>query len=106
MDNVTKNHISNYMYRYGINSDNFNQLAEVIHQKEYFIYQKILLILENCRIINKNSFSITAEIDSEEYRYLLEDITNKFFTKIIGRTRTETKNQVIGNLFLKLIIYK
>ena len=38
MDNVTKNRISNYMYRYGINSDNFNQLAEVIHQKKYFIY--------------------------------------------------------------------
>ena len=38
MDNVTKNRISNHMYRYGINSDNFNELAEVIHQKEYFIY--------------------------------------------------------------------
>ena len=64
------------------------------------------MILENCRTINENSFSITAEIDSEEFRYLLEDITDNSFTKIIGKTRTETKNQVIGNLFLKLIIHK
>ena len=40
MDHVTKNRIHNYMYCYG--SDNFNQLAEVIYQKEYFIYRKIL----------------------------------------------------------------
>ena len=40
MDHVTKNRIHNYMYHYG--SDNFNQLADVIYQKEYFIYQKIL----------------------------------------------------------------
>ena len=89
MDHVTKNRIHNYMYRYG--SDNFNQLAEVIYQKEYFIYQKILQILENCRIINENLLSITAKIDSEEYRDLLEDITNKYFTKIIDRKKMRNK---------------
>ena len=89
MDHVTKNRIHNYMYCYG--SDNFNQLAEVIYQKEYFIYRKILLILENCRIINENLLSITAKIDSEEYRDLLEDITNKYFTKIIDRKKMRNK---------------
>ena len=104
-----KNRISNYMCRYGIvnNVDNFNQIAEEINKKEYFIYWKILLLLENCRIIEENSYSIIAEIDSEEYRYLLEDITKKFFTKIIKRTRLQTQKQVIGNLFFTtIIIYK
>ena len=77
------------MYCYG--SDNFNQLAEVIYQKEYVSYRKILLILENCRIINENLLSITAKIDSEEYRDLLEDITNKYFTKIIDRKKMRNK---------------
>ena len=77
------------MYCYG--SDNFNQLAEVIYQKEYVIYRKILLILENCRIINENLLSITAKIDSEEYRDLLEDITNKYFKKIIDRKKMRNK---------------
>ena len=77
------------MYCYG--SDNFNQLAEVIYQKEYVIYRKILLILENCRIINENLLSITAKFDSEEYRDLLEDITNKYFTKIIDRKKMRNK---------------
>ena len=40
MDNVTKNRISNYMYRYGINSDNFNQLAEVIIKKNTLFFER------------------------------------------------------------------
>ena len=28
------------MYRYGINSDNFNQLAEVIHQKNTLFIER------------------------------------------------------------------
>ena len=38
------------MYCYGIikNSENFDRLAEEIDKKEYFIYRKIFLLLENC----------------------------------------------------------
>ena len=102
MDHVTKNRIHNYMYCYG--SDSFNQLAEVIYQKEYFIYRKILLILENYRIINENLLSITAKIESEEYRDLLEDITNKYFTKIIdGKKNEKPKIKLLVIFFLHLL---
>ena len=83
MDNVQKNRISNIKYRYGIekNSENFNKLAMVMNQKECVIYKKFLTLLENCRIVTENSHSTTIEICSEEYRYLLEDISKKKFYK-------------------------
>ena len=45
------------------------------------------MLLENCRIVTENSYSITIEICSEEYRHLLEDISKKKFIKIIKRSR-------------------
>ena len=104
MDNVQKNRISNIMYRYGIekNSENFNKLAMVINQKEYVIYKEIFTLLEKCRIVTENSHSITIESCSEEYRYLLEDISKKIFIKIIKRRKVNFDT----NLFFTIIIYK
>ena len=104
MDNVQKNRISNIMYRYSIekNSENFNKLAMVINQKEYVIYKEIFTLLENCRIVTENSHSIIIEICLEEYRYLLEDISKKFFIKIIKRRKANFDT----NLFFTIIIYK
>ena len=108
MNNQTKNCSSNLMYCYGIikNSENFDRLAEEVDKKEYFIYRKIFLLLENCRIVNENAYCLTAEIDSEENTYLLQDIQKKVFIKVIGRRKVETNWQVIGNLFITIIIYK
>ena len=104
MDNVQKNWISNIMYRYGIekNSENFNKLAMVINQKEYVIYKEIFTLLENCRIVTENSHSITIEICSEEYRYLLENISKKIFIKTIKKRKVNFNT----NLFFNIIIYK
>ena len=89
MEDVQKNQISNIMYQYGIenNAENFNKLAMVINQKEYYIQKGFFILLENCRIVTENSYSITIEICSEEYRHLLEDISKKKFIKIIKRSR-------------------
>ena len=104
MDNVQKNWINNIMYRYGIekNSENFNKLAMVINQREYVIYKEIFTLLENCRIVTENSHSITIEICSEEYRYLLENISKKIFIKTIKKRKVNFNT----NLFFNIIIYK
>ena len=63
------------MYRYGIedNLDNFEKLANQINKKEYYMYRQILLLLENCKIVEENSSVLKIEIRSEEYRHLLDD---------------------------------
>ena len=44
------------------NEENFNKIAEVITKREYFVYQKILYIINNCRMFEEDSRSITVEI--------------------------------------------
>ena len=64
MNDVNRNRINNYLYRYSIkdNEENFNKIAEVITKREYFVYQKILYIINNCRVFEEDSGSITVEI--------------------------------------------
>ena len=47
MNNVNRNRINNYIYRYSIEDkeENFNKLAEVINKKEYYIFKAILYII-------------------------------------------------------------
>ena len=49
MNNVDRNHINNYIYRYSIEDkeENFNKLADVISKKEYYVYKAILYIIDN-----------------------------------------------------------
>ena len=63
----------------------------VINQKEYVIYKEIFTLLENCRIATENSHSVTIEICSEEYKYLLEDISKKEFIKIKEESSISTQ---------------
>ena len=104
MDNVTKNRISNTLYRYNIkeNADNFNKIAEVIFKKEIEIYKVIFNIIDGCIIVNENSYSITIEIDSENHRHLLDDISKKFSIIVIKRRRADFRS----NLFFTIKIYK
>ena len=89
MNNVDRNRINNYIYRYSIEDkeENFNKLADAINKKEYYVYKAILYIINNCKIIEEDSGSITVEINLLEHDYLLEDITSKFFTTKIKTTK-------------------
>ena len=65
MNNVDRIRINNYIYRYGIEDkeENFNKLADAINKKEYYVYKAILYIINNCKIIEEDSGSITVEIN-------------------------------------------
>ena len=47
MDDVNKNRITNYLYRYSIenNDETFNKLAQVITKKKNFVYRKTFICL-------------------------------------------------------------
>ena len=83
MNNLNRNKVNNYSYLYNIqdNEENFKKIAEVVNKREYTIYRQILYIINNCRIIEEDSSSITVEIDLIEHGKLLEDITKKNFKK-------------------------
>ena len=61
------------------------------------IYRTILYIV-NCWIIEEDSTGITIEIDLDEHRNLLEDLTNSFFTKKISTRKVEKKKLDILNI--------
>ena len=109
MNHVNTNRINNYIYRYRIKDtkENFNKIGEVITQREFYVYRKILYMIDNCRIIEEDSTGITVEICLEEHRELLEDLTRSFYQKINTR-RVEEKIRhayFVGNPFLTRKIY-
>ena len=79
------------MYSIKNTEENFKKLEEVIEERKFIIYRKILYMIENCQIIAEDSTGIIIEIDLIEHRKLLEDLTNSFFTKKIS-TRKVKKN--------------
>ena len=83
MNHVNTNRINNYIYRYRIKDtkENFNKIGEVITQREFYVYRKILYMIDNCRIIEEDSTGITVEICLEEHRELLENLTKSFLQK-------------------------
>ena len=48
---------------YGIQNteENFNKIGEVIEERKFIIYRKILYIVDNCRIIEEDSTGIIIE---------------------------------------------
>ena len=109
MNNLNRNKVNNYSYLHNIqdNEENFKKIAEVVNKREYTIYRQILYIINNCRIIEEDSSSITVEIDLIEHGKLLEDITKKIFFFKLGTRKVEEKFQhayVVGNPFLTLKI--
>ena len=83
MNNVNRKKVNNCIFLYNIrdNEENFLKIAKVVNKREYTIYRQILYIIDNCRIIEEDSSSITVEIDLIEHGKLLEDITKKIFKK-------------------------
>ena len=104
MNHVDRNRINNFIYRYSIKdtAENFNKLAEVITKRKFYIYRTILYIIDNCRIIEEDSTGITVEICLDEYRHLLEDITNTFLQK---KSKQEKQKQELGTVMLLVIIF-
>ena len=94
MEHVDKKRIHNNIYKYGIQDteENFNKIGEVIQKRKFYIYRTILYIVDKCWIIEEDSTEITIEIDLDEHRNLLEDLTNSFFTKKISTRKVEKKN--------------
>ena len=84
------------------------KLAEVINKKEYYVYKAILYIIDNCRVIEEDSGSITVKNDLLEHDHLLQDITGKCFTKKIKTRKFEKKivhGYIVGSPFLTIKIY-
>ena len=105
MNDIDRNHINNYIYPYSIEDkeENFNKLADVIKKREYYAYKAILYIIDNCKVIEEDSCSITVEIDLLTHDFLLQEITGKFFTKKIKTRKFEKKighTYIVGNPFL------
>ena len=65
MNHVNTNRINNFLYMYSIENteENFKKLREVIEERNFIIYHKILDMINNCRIIEEDSTGITNEID-------------------------------------------
>ena len=80
----------------------------MITQRKFYIYRKILYIIDNCRIVEEDSTGITVEICLNKHRELLEDLTNSFFTKKNSAIKVEEKighAYFVGNPFLMIKIY-
>ena len=63
---------------------------------------------DNCKIIDEDSTGIITETDLSEHRTLLEDLTNKFFSKNLGIKKYEKEMghcYFVGNIFLTIKIY-
>ena len=78
-----------------------------ISKREYFAYQIILHIINNCRVGEEDSGSITVEIDLVEHNHLLENITEKIFIKKLTTRKAYRKvghAYIIGNPFLMIKI--
>ena len=110
MNYVNTNRINIFIYMYNIQNteENFKKLKHVIEKRDFTIYKQILYMIDNCRIVEEDASRITVEIDLIEYRKLLEDLTNKLFTKKLGNREFEKKigsGYFVGNVFLTLKIY-
>ena len=110
MNYVNTNRINNFFYMYSIKNieEDFKKFEEVIEERKFIIYRKILYMIDNCRIIEEDSSGIIIEIDLLEHRKLLEDLTNSFFTKKTSNRKVEKKigqAYFVGNPFLTIKIY-
>ena len=95
---------------YGIENteENFEKLREVIKERNFIIYRRILYMIDNCQVIAEDSTGVTIEIDLFEHRKLLEDLINSFFTKKISTRKVEKQIEhayIVGNPFLTIKIY-
>ena len=72
MKHVDRNRIHNFIYQYRIKytEENFNKIGEVITERKFYIYRKILYIIDNCCTVEEDLTGITVEICLNEHREL------------------------------------
>ena len=83
-------------------------MEHVIEKRDFTIYKLILYMIDNCRVVDEDSAGIIVEIDLLEHPTLLEDLTNKFFSKKLDSRKYEKKighGYIVGNVFLTINIY-
>ena len=101
MNDVNRNRINNYLYRYSIkdNKENFNKIAEVITKREYFVYQKILYIIINCRVVEEDSGSMTVESRAQSF-------IRRYYKKILYKKAKykESRKKKLGTRILLEIL--
>ena len=85
--------------------ENFEKLANVINENKYLIYEQIFNLIENWRIINDDNYGLIIEIDSEENKHLLDDLTKIFFTRKLGQRRAEKKLDTDTKLEICLLTF-
>ena len=56
-------------------------MEHVIEKRDFTIYNKILYMVDDCRIVEEGSLGITVGIDLFEHRKLLEDLTRNSLQK-------------------------
>ena len=96
------------MYSIENTEENFKKLREVIEERNFIIYRKILYMINNCQIIEEDSTGITFVIDLLERRKLMEHLTKNLFTKKISTRKVEKKighAYFVGNPFLTIKLY-
>ena len=110
MNYVNTNRINNLLSRYCTENteENFKKLEHIIEKNDFTVYKQILYMIDKCKIIEEDSAAIIIEIDLSEHRTLLEDLTNKFFSKKLGTRKYKKKighGYFVGNVFLTIKIY-
>ena len=104
MDGVSRNRVNNLIYYYSMENkeENFKKFAQVVNKKDYYIYEQILGLINNCQIVSEDS---SVEIDLYKHEKLLKDITKKFFIKKISTRKVEGKACFLSNTYLTLKIW-
>ena len=105
MNYVNTHRINNFLYWCNIQNteENFKKLKQLIEERDFIIYKKILYMNDNCRVVEENSSGITVEIDLFEHSKRLEDLTKRFFHKKLGTRKVEKK---IGHMVFKKKVKK
>ena len=91
-----------------VHLEEIQQLVAVGRKRKYHIYKRLCELAPNSRVID-NKYGFVVEIDSEENRDLVDDLQKLFFVKVLKRATADTKvrnHVVVGNLFIKLKIFK
>ena len=52
---------------------------------------QVFNLIENCHIIKNDNYGLIIEIDFEESKHLLNDVTKIFFTRKLEQKRVERK---------------
>ena len=109
--NVIKNTAYNYLHDYRLSMVHLEEkqrLVAVGRKMKYHIYKRLCELAPNSQVID-DKYGFVVEVDSEENTDLVDNLQKLLFVKVLKRATTDTKlgnHTVVGNLFVKLKIFK